>query len=171
MSYDFNQIPFAQLKEIYGASIDAILSQEGLTIPATLVYANNKPTFCNNCVFDPVANKSSNVYNDTGPNPFPENSICPICLGMGSIPSESSETVHLAVLFDSKYWINMNPRIVNIADGMVQTICKATLISKLNNANEIYFNNDSTERYLRSGDPQFVGLGNSDYIFTMWKHK
>lgn len=171
MINDFSQIPYSDLKAIYNAGIDSLLSQEGLTIPVTLVYADNKPNYCNNCIFDPVINKSSNVYNGTGPNSFPENSICPICLGMGSIPSESSETVYIAVLFDSKYWININPRVVNIADGMVQTICKYELSSKLNNANEIYFNNDSTERYLRAGDSKPIGLGNTNYIFTMWKHK
>lgn len=171
MTYDFSQIPFAELKAVYGAGINAILSQEGLTIPATLVYANNKPNFCNNCVFDPVTGKSSNVYNNNGPNPFEENSICPVCLGMGSISSEATEKINIAALFDSKYWINIDPRVVNIADSMVQTISKTTLLPKLTNANEIYFNNISTERYIRAGDPKFAGLGNSDYIFLMWKHK
>lgn len=170
MDHVFN-IPYAQLKALYGAGIDSILSQDGLTIPVTIVYANNKPDYCNNCVFDPVANKSSNVYNDTGPNPFAENSICPVCLGMGQISSESIETINMAVLFDSKYWINIDPRIINIADRMAQTICKSNLLSKLSNANEVYFNNDSTERYIRAGDAKFAGLGNSDYIFMMWKHK
>lgn len=171
MESPFSNIPYSQLKILYGQSIDSILSQEGLTIPVTLVYSNNKPNYCNNCIFDPVTNKSSNVYNNSGPNPFSENSICPVCLGMGSVSSESNKTIYMAVLFDSKYWIDINPRIVNIAEGMVQTICKSSLSSKLTNASEIYFNNDSTERYLRAGDPKFVGLGNTDYIFTMWKHK
>lgn len=171
MSDLFSSIPYCQLKQLYESSIDSILSQNGLTIPVTLVYANNKPRYCDNCVFDPVSNKSSNTYNDAGPNPFPENSVCPVCLGMGQISSEANETLYMAVLFDSKYWINIDPRIVNITDSMAQTICKSELLPKLANANEIYFNNDSTERYLRAGDPKFAGLGNSKYIFTMWKHK
>lgn len=164
-------IPYNQLKQTYGAAIDSLLSQNGLTIPVTLIYANNKPDYCNNCVFDPVSNKSSNVYNDVGPNPFSENSICPVCLGMGQIATEAQETINMAVIFNSKHWLNIDPRIINISDRMAQTICKNTLLNKLNNANEIYFNNDATERYIRAGDAQFAGLGNSDYIFLMWKHK
>jgi hypothetical protein len=164
-------LPYKELKKIYGVMIDSLLSKEGLTIPVTLIYLNNQPEYCNNCIYDPVSKKSSSLYNNTGPNIFPENSICPVCLGMGYISSKSTETVHMAVLFDSKYWTNIDNKIINTSDNLVQTICKETLLPKLLNAREIYFNNNSTKRYIRLNHTRFAGLGNSDYIFMMWENK
>lgn len=169
MSESFN-IPYAELKSLYAAGIDSLLSQEGLTIPVTLMY-DIKNELCNNCVYDPVAQKSSSLYNSTGPNPFPENSICPVCLGIGFVTIKSTETIHMAVLFDSKYWTNIDSSIINVADNMVQTICRSNLLPKLLNAKEIYFNNNTTERYTKFEHTRFAGLGNSDYIFMMWKRK
>lgn len=171
MNDAFANIPYDSLKQIFNSGINSLLSQSGLTIPVTLTYGNNKPSYCNNCVFDPVSLKSSNIYNNVGPNPFPENSVCPVCLGMGSIASENSETINMGVLFDSKYWINIDPKVVNVADNMIQTICSSALFVKIKNANEIYVSADPTVRYIRAGEPNYAGLGDTNYIFTMWKRR
>ena len=45
------------------------------------------PTYCNNCVFDPVHKASSGVYNNNGPKPF-DGKVCPVCRGKGVLSIE-----------------------------------------------------------------------------------
>jgi hypothetical protein len=97
-------------------------------------------------------------------------------MGMGmTTSSSSSETVYLACIFDSKYWMNWSSKTVNIPDGMVQTICKVELLPKIRNASEIIIDSKISKygnyTYERAGDPEPAGLGNNSYIITMWKRK
>jgi hypothetical protein len=157
-----------QFKQLFNNAIDAIVDQSGLTIPCTFQYASTSKTYCNNCVFDPITQKSSNEYNGTGDSPFPENSICPVCGGMGLSNNNSAETIYMSVIFDSRYWIGWNSKTMKIPDGSVQTICKDDLLSKIKNTNYIYFNNDDSILYNLAGPPQLAGLSGKDYLICMW---
>ena len=168
----FDNIIDSNFKNIYNSAIDALLAQTALTVPCTLKYASTQ-IFCNNCVFDSVSNRSSNIYNDIGPNYFPTYSICPVCNGIGYTNEDSKETLYLAVIFDSKYFLNWNSKTLNIPDGAVQTISKINTIGKIKNANSIVFDtnlsNYSLYEYIRDGEPNPCGLGDHNYIKTMWK--
>jgi hypothetical protein len=176
MTNIFSGLISQDFKNLYTSAIDSLLEQGSLSLPCKLKYSGSQnSTLCNNCVYDPISKLSANIYNNTGPNSFSEGSICPVCLGMGMIKSDSSEVVHMLVLFDSKYWLNMPSQLVNIPEGMVQTICLTSLLPKIRNANEVVF--DTTLEvygnyvYERAGDPMPVGLGDNRYIITMWKRK
>ena len=167
-----------ELKEIYNSAIDQILSKEGLTVPCILRYVGGATiTYCNNCIFDPISGLSANQYNGVGPSFFPDGGICPVCAGAGTGKNyeESSETVNLAVIFDSKYWINWSSKSMNIPDGMVQVICSTSLLPKLRNASEMVIDTTllpyGNYVYERAGDPTPVGFGQHNYIFSMWKRK
>lgn len=171
------QNPFSGLisedfKNLYNNAIDSLLEQGALTVKCKLKYLSNLKSFCNNCKFDSVTKLSSNLYNNTGPRPFVENTICPVCLGMGVSDSSSEEYLNLAVIFDSKYFLDYNNRVVNIVDGAVQTICPITYMPKIRNANEIIIDSNIEKyggySYRRAGDPNPCGLGSNRYIFTMW---
>lgn len=173
----FNNIITDELKNTYNQAIDHILSNSGLTLPCIFKYSgSNNEVECPNCVIDPISRLSANKYNGTGPNPFPENSVCPICMGAGlTTTSKSSETIYLACIFDSKYWLNWASSAVNIPNTMVQTICKSELLPKIRNANEIIIDANMSQygiyTYERASDPELVGLGSSRYIVTMWSKK
>jgi hypothetical protein len=162
-----------QFKNLFNSAIDEILSSNGLTRECKLIYPNTNPNLCPNCIFDPMINRSSNHYNDIGPSPFGDLTICPVCNGEGFISGKTEELITLAVIQDSKYWMNWKYNSVNITDGMIQTICLATLLPKIRNAEKILIDlskeNFGAYFYTRSSDPELAGLGDNRYIITMWK--
>jgi hypothetical protein len=167
-----------EFKKIFNNAIDTILAQDGLTVPCLIRYTGSgSTTYCNNCIYDPISGLSSNIYNNTGPSFFPDGGVCPVCMGNGTVVNNNShsETVYLAVIFDSKYWINWSSKSMNIPDGMVQILCKAELLPKLRSASELVIDTNLSNYgnyiYERAGDPEPVGLSNHGYIISMWKRK
>jgi hypothetical protein len=170
----FDQILVPQFKQIYSDAINALLNPtNSLAVPCLLKFDSMNKEFCGNCVFDTIQHRSTNRYNNTGPSPFPEYSICPVCQGAGMIDKSKDETIYMAVLFDHKYWLNWGSKTVNINDGMIQTICSIQYMPKIVNCKEMIvnqnMNNYGNYNYTRAGDPEPVGLGNHDYIVTLWK--
>ena len=173
----FSNIINSNFKNLFNDAIDSLLENNALTVPCRLIYSGSKnTTYCNNCIFDPISKLSSNIYNGSGPAPFAENSICPVCVGMGMKHGDSTEVLYLAAIFDSKYFLNVSSgSTVNIVDGMVQTICHSALLPKIRNANEIIIDTNIEKyggySYQRAGDPSPAGFGDNRYIITMWKRK
>lgn len=102
---------------------------------------------------------------------FPEGSICPICNGQGVLSKTSTETQNLAVIFDSKKFINFGN--VNVPVGDIQIICPISLYPQLASASYIAVDTNissyAQHRYTRISDPQPVGLGDNRYIFSNWE--
>lgn len=168
----FSGLISTEFKALYDNAIDSLLEQGALTVKCKLKYSGNLKNFCNNCRFDPITKLSANIYNGTGPRPFIENTICPVCMGMGVSDSNAEEYLDLAVIFDSRYFLNYPNKVVNVVDGTIQTICHITLMPKIRNANEIIIDTNIEKyggySYRRAGDPNPCGLGSNRYIFTMW---
>lgn len=159
-------INFGELKNIYNNQIDMILAQTGLTISCQLDYGVSKKAICPNCIFDSNTNKSANKYKPGGPISFELGRICPYCNGIGFYgESNRQEEVYLAVLWDSKSWINF-PTKIQSTSGFIQTICKSDLINKLQSANNLFINGDA---YQLDGKPNYAGLGDDRYIISTWK--
>lgn len=174
----FENIISPEFKKVFNDAIDSLLSQNSLTVPCNLKYisSNKQQNLCNNCIFDSISLLSSNIYNNTGPQPFPDNTICPVCLGAGVLSDNTKEeTLYLAVIFDSKYFVNYSSKVVNIPAGTIQTLSKIETIHKLRNANSITFDTDiknyGNYEYQRVGDPEPCGLGDHHYIATLWQRK
>lgn len=171
----FNTIFTPQFKNLFSDAIDSILEANALTLECKILYPNTNPVLCNNCIFDPIFNKSLNRYNNTGPSPFADLSLCPVCNGVGFNTHNKEENIYLAVIFDSKHWFNWGPKSnsVKIPDGMVQTICRSELLPKIRNADRILIdtskNSYGSYYYVRYSDPEFAGFGNTRYVFTMWQ--
>jgi hypothetical protein len=169
----FENIISSAFKDTFNDAITSLLQEGSLSVPCTIKYGITDPDLCSNCIFDNLSNRSSNIYNGSGPISFSENSICPVCNGRGLIDSDASETVHLGVIFDSKYFLNWNSKSMQIPDGLVQTICRIELLPKIKNANSIIFNtgisNYGHYHYVRDGEPNPCGLGDHKFIITMWK--
>lgn len=169
----FDKILDKNFKNLYNQAIDHLIGQKGFAVPCSLIYDSLKKGSCPNCFFDPILNRSSNRYNQTGPAPFADGSICPVCIGNGIIDMTKQEVIYLSVIFDSKYWLNWNSNSVNIADNKAQSICKIELLPKLQNCKEIIMDTSTSaygdRRYSRINEPQICGLGQNRYIITMWE--
>ena len=160
----------SELKKLFNTHIDMLLAQDGLTVPCSLKYNSTRKTLCSNCIYDPILNQSLNKYNGTGPADFPEGSLCPVCGGFGKIDYDTSEIVYLAVILDSKYWLNWGPSFVNAPNISAQTLCSISLINKLNNCVQAVLNTNlpSNNLYTKAAAPTPLGFGNHDYILTNW---
>ena len=159
----------------FNQSIDSILQAGALSISCTLTFDNNaSKRLCNNCVYDPISKVSTNRYNNQGPQPFAEYTICPVCLGRGEIEGTiQQKKLDLGVIFDSKYFVNTNKN-VQIPDGTIQTICSSLYMTDIKNCTSLIVNNKNQYGlyyYERANDPTLCGLGSTDYIITMWNRK
>lgn len=172
----FSNLLNNQLKNTFNDAIDAIISNKGLAVPCKLIYSGQtSKTYCNNCIFDPISQLSSAIYNGSGPSPFPDYAVCPVCLGHGLSFSDSSEVLYIATIFDSKYFVNIGADTAQIADSLAQTLCAITYLSKIRNASEIIFDTSIEQygsyRYERYSDPTPLGFGEHKYISTTWRRK
>jgi hypothetical protein len=156
-----------ELKNIYKNMINELISPHGLTNKCTLSFNNGASDYCDNCLFDPVSKVSANIYNGTGPRSFINYTVCPECLGLG-VKQNNNKTkiLNLAVIFDSKSFINFDSKVVNVPNVDIQTICHSNNTLDIRNCSSISINNISYERI---GDVNPVGLGDLDFIFTNWK--
>lgn len=156
-------------KDIYNSMIDTILASTGLTVPCTLVYESTKLQQCPNCIYDPISKKSANLYKSGGPLVFSNGQTCPYCLGNGTTSNYSSEEeVYFALLTNSKDFLGA----VNEANIAAQTICSIKYLDNIRKCSKIIFNSNisslSNNIFIRSNEPQPVGLGDNRYIFTNW---
>lgn len=159
-----------ELKNIYKNQINQLLSPNGLTNPCTLYFNDGSTDYCNNCIYDSLSKSSANIYNGTGPQQFPDYTVCPVCMGLG-VKKNNNKTkkIYLAVIFDSKFFINLNNRVANIPDGTIQTICHKNHTLDIRNSSSMSVDSVSNIFYERIEDVNPVGLGDLDYIFTTWK--
>lgn len=169
----FKQLLTPEFKNLFTQAIDAILDpSSGLVNTCTIKYASSptEQTLCNNCIYDTISLLSSNIYNGTGPRPFGDGSICPVCEGSGQITSSAGSTtdqvVSLAVITDSKSFINIADSL-NISAGTIQTLCRIELLPKLNNATQLVFNGVA---YRRLAMPQTCGLADHQYVVMLWSN-
>lgn len=158
-----------QFKNTYKTMIDEILSSHGLTNVCTLYFKNNNLGYCDNCNYDPITQSSANQYNNTGPSPFIDGTICPECIGLGKKQNNDyTKRISLAVILDNKYFLNLDNKIINLPNNTIQTICSIEHSADIKNASALSINNVSNILYERASDTNPVGLGDLNYIFTNW---
>lgn len=157
-------------KNLYKTMIDDILSKNGLTNLCTLYFDNQATQYCSNCLFDKATETSSNIYNGTGPHPFPDYTTCPVCMGSGrTIVNTPTKSLSLAVIVDSKSFIGLDTKLTNIPDGTIQTICSKNYAMDLKRCSYLIINTYPETKYERMSDINPAGLGDLQYIFLTWK--
>jgi hypothetical protein len=85
------------IRQVVSDVMDDLLantSQGGMGKTCRLVYPP-KLTPCLNCIYDSVANRSSNRPVSGAPQPFPPGTLCPMCSGKGMNSQEQSEEITL----------------------------------------------------------------------------
>ena len=167
----FHNIITKQFKQIYNDMIDHLISKEGLSTSCKLIFDGTNNKLCPNCIYDPINQKSFNKYNGTGPVSFADGSVCPACLGFGKTQTTSDIIVNLALILDSKYWLNWGPNHINIPNIAAQTICDISVLPNiLSCKNMVVIETEShvPATYSKAGFPTPIGLGDKKYILTNW---
>jgi hypothetical protein len=102
---------------------------------------------------------------------FPEGHVCPVCNGIGAMPTTTTTSQDIVVIFDNKKFINFGN--VNVPVGDMQTITPISMYTELKTADYIIVDTNVTpyaqNKFTRISEPQPVGLGDNRYIFTNWE--
>lgn len=159
-------------KNLFNEHISLLIGQNGLGSNCTLKFNNSITELCNNCIYDTFSKVSSNLYNNIGPNPFSDGTICPVCMGIGSVQSNTtSYSLNMAVILDSKYFFNISNKVVNLPNNIIQTICDIKELNYINNCFEMVVDSLPYESYERYEAPNPCGLGDQNYLITTWRKK
>lgn len=162
---------FSLLQSIYNKQIDLMLANNGLTTRCDFNFGITNTNICPNCIYDVSLKKSSGKYKSGGPIAFALGKICPYCNGAGSYGLQNTSTGYLAIIWDYKKWINPPPNIDN-PNGYIQTICHKDYLSQIRQCKDmtvIYHSSNSNPVFQLYGEPNPAGLGDNEYLFTMWK--
>lgn len=165
-------INFKLLQELYNNQMDMMLSPEGLTTKIIYNFGTNKKRLCPNCIYDPNLKKSSNKYKSGGPIQFDIGRMCPYCNGIGYDLETSSSESYIAIIWDYNKWINPPPDIAQ-PDGMIQTISNKTSLWDIRQCSDMEViypgTNNKTQKFVLYGEPNPAGLGDNNYIISIWK--
>ena len=142
------------------------------SVSCTISYGVTKYDDCDNCVFDPIGNKSANRYQSGGPAPFTVGN-CPLCAGAGKIATETTDTISLAVLYDFKDWLPLGVN-VQSPKGYIQTIgIWDDVYTKITRAKDILVNTGLSEdvnfKFEKYGEPWPCSFGHNHFCVAMWK--
>lgn len=108
--------------------------------------ANN--ILVNNCIADPIGNKSSNRWKTGGPIPFANGSICPLCSGDGKRAEDTYDTIKLLCNWEPKKFWNPVPSLnLRKGKGILQTKGFISDMPKILKADHLIFQT-SMEPYL-----------------------
>ena len=161
----------SQLIQTYQDSIDTIINELGKNC---ILYFPPKVVTCYNCVYDPIGQKSSNVYLNGGPAPFANGAICPLCGGDGNIASEQNRVIKMTLKWNPKDFKNYNISI-NHPSNICKTKTFLTYLSDIKRCDYIVIDSDQITsqdmRCYRIGEPSIVGLQQSRYIITFWERR
>jgi hypothetical protein len=91
-------------------------------------------------------------------------------MGSGkTLLDSSTKQLYLAIISDTKYFINMPNQLVNISDATIQIICAKSNAELLKSCKYLIINSDPTKKYEKIDNSNITGLGDLDYIIMNWK--
>lgn len=143
-------------------AINSLLSDGGCTVPCTLVFGNVKVIECGNCY--------KGIYKPSGPLPFGNGQLCPLCLNAPPRTVKSEECWNFAVEFNSKGFRSSRAR-----DPLIEaeTFCRIEFYEKIRACEYAILDNCNScridERYKPLGLPEPCGLKFKNFILTAWE--
>lgn len=149
--------------------LDSIINQLGKE--CLLIYSP-KMNYCTNCRFDPIGNKSSNIWVSGGSVPF-SSGICPLCNGKGLRAEQVTKLIKMLVHTDPKTFYPRLPPMVEVPAGTVQTKCYLTDLPGILQAQEMIIQPDLgpliKAKYRLSGNPANPSnIIQMRYAFCLW---
>jgi hypothetical protein len=153
--------------------------------PCKMIYASAQQT-CPNCIVNPETGDSTNKYNGTGPEPFPDGQICPICEGKGKITAGGGyDIIQMSLDWNPRTWFEApwihltqgdtgaGPSPLRVSGAAVQSKGYMTDLPKVLAAesaildiNDQYFTNNFT----LLGEPWSPGsIVKERYFYALWQ--
>lgn len=156
---------------LYNQEVDDMINSN-FGVTCTLYYPE-KTVQCDNCIFDPVLKKSSNIYKAGGPISF-SNGLCPYCNGYGKKVTIPTDSIKVRAYYNKKAWYNV-PVSIDIPDGSVQTIGFMSDFAKIKMCTHIRIHTSvegyGAFEYLLFGEPIPHGFKKNRYCIAMWRRK
>jgi len=127
---------------------------------------------CDNCVYDPHANRSANIYKAGGPISFQTHGTCPRCQGRGLLELPQTDSIRLRVYWEPSSWRDIG---IKVADptGLCMVIGYMVDLPKLERANTVLINDElaNIRNYncAREGEAQPWGFRRNRYFVQMMK--
>lgn len=167
----------SETKAVITDALDSLLantSAGGLGQTCLLVYPP-KLTPCENCVYDPVTNRSSNRPRSGAPVPFLPGASCPMCGGRGKNEEEVSEPITLKCDWDPKKFDRpLSVLDVKVPHAVVQTKGYLADMPKLLKASHLIVNLPIApyvrQKFVLDGQPGSPGnIIQARYCVAVWK--
>jgi hypothetical protein len=157
-------------KTLFNQQMDAFLASSGLATECLLNYGPKDLEQCPNCLYDPALKKSANIYKSGGPSAFNQGQICPYCRGAGLYGTIKTESIYLAILWDYKSWV-IKPINIENPTGYIQAICHKNYTTRILQSQEMTIPSMTPESptFVLDSEPTPAGLGDQNYIISMWK--
>lgn len=144
------------------------------------LYYPDLQTECPNCLFDPQANRSANIYRTGGPNPFPNDTLCPYCGGTGVSAQPVTDTMRVRAYWGGmevnaamRQFQNMfNSKFVGSPDGVVFIIGYMNDAVKFQQCTSLVVNKPNVQiRCERASDAIPWGFRHNRYFAAMLNRK
>lgn len=162
-------------------AIDSLMApaeEGGLGKHCRLIFEPKKNK-CPNCGWDAANKRSNNHYRPGGPQPFPDGSLCPVCMGKGVIETEVSQTIVMLCNWNAKSWLSM-PGIdlsnvnLQLPGGAVQTKGFVRDMERVLQSRKMVIDtpNEGLRRYLFTLEGEPITPGNiiqGRYFIALWK--
>ena len=124
------------IKQIAQNAIDDLIDQLGKDC---LLSYPPFPELCNNCILDPIGNKSSNHWTNGGPIPFPNGGICPLCNGDGYHYKEVTKSIKLLISNSPSQWFVKMPAGIQVPAGSIKRKVMLLTYQMFFNQEDLYF--------------------------------
>lgn len=161
-------------------ALDLLMASEaegGLGKTCQLVFEPKK-TFCPNCLYDSQNKRSSGRYKAGGSTSFPFGTLCPVCMGKGTLDEPVHQSIVLLCNWNPKTWILLSGMDQSVRleapGGRVQTKGKLQDLPAVLQSRRVILQSDleGVKRYLFELDGEPADIGNiiqGAYFVAMWK--
>jgi hypothetical protein len=130
------------------------------------------PTYCANCVADPIGMKSSNIYITGGPQPFEDGQVCPVCHGDYILQVEQTKTIVMVIEWKPERFLDIMRRTVRFPQSTIQSRGFVSDLQYVQNCSHMEtFLDTSTDHYtfkLR-GEPIVPGRLSRKFFYALWE--
>ena len=127
---------------------------------------------CDNCIYDPDTNRSSNIYKSGGPISFENHGTCPRCQGRGTLNLSVTDTIRLRIYWEPSDWKEIGATIAN-PQAVCMVIGYMTDLSKFERAKTVLLNDTvkGVRNYLaaRDGEAQPWGFRQDRYFMQIMR--
>ncbi len=130
------------------------------------------PTYCANCIPDPIGMKSSNIWIDGGPQPFEDGQVCPMCQGDYILSVSQTKTIIMTIEWKNERFLDIMKRTVRFPQSTIQSRGFVNDLQYVQNCSTMEtFLDTSTDHYTfkLKGEPIVPGRLSRKFFYALWE--